>query len=47
MSNVSIYNKDVFSLFLHDFAEKFAQSQRFTQDMLFDLGNRIEKLDKG
>jgi len=45
--NVSSIPKDAFDQFLTEFGKKFETSQKITQDILQDLSDRMEKIDKG
>jgi len=46
-SNVSALPQSMFDLFLSEFGKKLEDSQKVTQDMLFNLSDRMDKIDKG
>ena len=46
-ANVSFIAKDAFDLFLMEVGKKLESSRRVTQNILFDLSERMDKIDKG
>ena len=46
-ANVSFIPKDAFDLFLMEVGKKLESSRRVTQNILFDLSERMDKIDKG
>jgi hypothetical protein len=46
-SNVSVLPQSMFDLFLSESGKKLEDSQKVTQDMLFNLSDRMDKIDKG
>ena len=46
-SNVSVLPQSMFDLFLSKFGKKLEDSQKVTQDMLFNLSDRMDRIDKG
>ena len=44
---MSTLPKSIFNFFMAEFGKKLDSSHQFTHDMLIDLNERVNKLDKG